>query len=116
MSRGLQPNELFRLNALWRPFVTLPPDLLEYSLHTGDRFKVPSLEQLNSYRVIVTTCSSSALLYAHGVDSGKFTHIFVDEAGQGSEPEVMIPILTMSGPTTNIILSGDVSCRDFILT
>lgn len=38
---------------------------------------------------------------------GHFDYIFVDEAGQACEPEVMIPIKTMAGPETNIILSGD---------
>jgi helicase MOV-10 len=107
--RGLQTSELFRLNAIWRPFITLPEDLLGYSLHSGGNFRVPSLDQLKSYRVIVATCSSAALLYGFGVDPGNFSHIFIDEAGQGAESEVMIPILTMSGPNTNVVLSGDVS-------
>ena len=38
---------------------------------------------------------------------GHFTHIFVDEAGQATEPEVMIGIKTMADNDTNIILSGD---------
>ena len=36
-----------------------------------------------------------------------FTHIFIDEAGQALEPEVMVPIRTLAGRKTNIILSGD---------
>ncbi|CAE6369801.1 unnamed protein product [Rhizoctonia solani] len=107
--RGLQTNELLRLNALWRPRITLPEDLVDYSIMntTGSGFQAPTLEQLKPYRVIVTTCSSAALLYGLGITPGTFTHVFIDEAGQGSEPEIMIPILTMSGPNTNIILSGD---------
>ncbi|KAH7327649.1 P-loop containing nucleoside triphosphate hydrolase protein [Rhizoctonia solani] len=107
--RGLLTSELFRLNALGRLRITLPDDLVQYSLMTatGQRFHVPELEQLSSYRVIVTTCSTAALLYGVGVNPGDFTHVFIDEAGQGSEPEVMIPILTMAGPKTNIVLSGD---------
>lgn len=38
---------------------------------------------------------------------GHFTHIFIDEAGQGTEPEIMMPIKTMAGADTNVILSGD---------
>ncbi|CAE6499995.1 unnamed protein product [Rhizoctonia solani] len=107
--RELEPTELFRLNALWRPRTTLPPELVGYSLMspTGHTFRAPSLDQLKSYRVIITTCSTAALMYGLGIDPGTFTHIFIDEAGQGSEPEVMIPILTMAGPNTNVVLSGD---------
>ncbi|KAG8750496.1 hypothetical protein FRC11_010342 [Ceratobasidium sp. 423] len=107
--QGLQTSEIFRLNALQRQRVTLPDDLVQYSLMStnGHSFRVPGLEQLKSYRVLVATCSTAALLYGVGVDPGTFTHIFIDEAGQGSEPEVMIPILMMAGPKTNIVLSGD---------
>ncbi|KAG8729320.1 hypothetical protein FRC11_009061 [Ceratobasidium sp. 423] len=105
--RGLETTELFRLNAKGRPSNELPDDLGPYSLFAGDHFGVPSLETLGSYRVIVSTCSSAALLLRAGVKPGAFTHIFIDEVGQGSEPEVMIPILDMAGPKTNIILSGD---------
>jgi helicase MOV-10 len=38
---------------------------------------------------------------------GHFSHIFIDEAGQATEPEVMTPIKTMAGTSTNIVLSGD---------
>ncbi|KAH7327647.1 AAA domain-containing protein [Rhizoctonia solani] len=107
--RELETTELFRLNALWRPRITLPLELVDYSMMgpSGNTFRAPTLEQLKSYRVIVTTCSTAALMYGLGIDPGTFTHIFIDEAGQGSEPEVMIPILTMAGPKTNVVLSGD---------
>lgn len=38
---------------------------------------------------------------------GHFTHIFMDEAGQATEPEVMIAVKTIAGNNTNVILSGD---------
>jgi helicase MOV-10 len=109
-TRALGNDELFRLNAIWRPrWTNFPEELLEYSLHDGSTFRAPSVVKLNSYRVIVATCSSAALLYGFGVNPGAFTHIFIDEVGQASEPEVMIPILPLVNDSTNIILSGDVS-------
>ncbi|KAG1748034.1 P-loop containing nucleoside triphosphate hydrolase protein, partial [Suillus occidentalis] len=42
-----------------------------------------------------------------GIPRGHFTHIFVDEAGQATEPEVMIGIKTMADNATNIVLAGD---------
>ncbi|QRV74351.1 RNA helicase [Ceratobasidium sp. AG-Ba] len=107
-TRDLTPAELFRLNAIWRPRIELPEDLVEYSLHHNTRgFEVPALDKLRSFRVVVCTCSSAALAYARGINPGHFTHIFIDEAGQASEPEVMIPILNLSSRDTNVILSGD---------
>ena len=60
-----------------------------------------------AFRVVVTTCISAAMIPGIGVPRGHFSHIFIDEAGQASEPEVMVPIKTMADAATNIILSGD---------
>lgn len=70
-------------------------------------FNVPSLEKLRTFRVIISTLISASVPYAIGLPRGHFTHVFVDEAGQASEPEVMIPIKTMADNNTNVILSGD---------
>lgn len=43
-------------------------------------------------RVVLTTEGSAGLLYMMGLKSGTFTHIFVDEAGQSMEPEMLIPL------------------------
>ena len=38
---------------------------------------------------------------------GHFTHIFIDEAGQATEPEAFVSIKTMADTKTNVVLSGD---------
>ncbi|KAF7246630.1 RNA helicase Mov10l1, partial [Varanus komodoensis] len=38
---------------------------------------------------------------------GHFTHVFVDEAGQATEPECLIPLGLISENTGQIVLSGD---------
>ncbi|EHH65949.1 hypothetical protein EGM_02826 [Macaca fascicularis] len=38
---------------------------------------------------------------------GHFTHVFVDEAGQASEPECLIPLGLMSDVSGQIVLAGD---------
>lgn len=43
-------------------------------------------------RLVVTTESVAGLLYMMGVKSGFFSHIFVDEAGQTMEPEILLPL------------------------
>lgn len=60
-----------------------------------------------SFRVIVTTCLSGCVPPGVGLPRGHFTHIFVDEAGQASEPECLVPITNSLGDETNVILSGD---------
>ncbi|KAG8924963.1 hypothetical protein FRC01_010849 [Tulasnella sp. 417] len=103
----LYPPQLFRLNAPSRA-KDLPRGLESYSLRSDDgSFTVPPLATLMQYRIVVSTCASSSLLHGVGIPPGHFTHIFVDEAGQASEPEVMIPIKLNAGPRTSIILAGD---------
>lgn len=62
---------------------------------------------MNSFRVIVTTCLSASVAHGIGMSRGHFSHIFIDEAGQATEPEAFVSIKTMADPRTNIILSGD---------
>jgi len=38
--------------------------------------------------------------------SGFFTHIFLDEAAQALECEMLIP-LSLAGPKTRVVLAGD---------
>ncbi|KAG8993202.1 hypothetical protein FRB90_000746 [Tulasnella sp. 427] len=103
----LHPTHLFRLNAPSRA-KDLPRGLESYSLrHDDGSFRTPPLHSLILYRVIISTCASSSLLHGVGVPDDHFTHIFVDEAGQASEPEVMIPIKLTAGPRTTVVLAGD---------
>ena len=38
---------------------------------------------------------------------GHFSHIFIDEAGQATEPETFVSIKMMADTNTNVVLSGD---------
>ncbi|KAI0674635.1 P-loop containing nucleoside triphosphate hydrolase protein [Trametes maxima] len=104
----LTPAELLRCNAFFRAKETLPEELLEYSILRENHFSLPSLDTLKTYKVIVSTCGNASFAYNIGMSPGHFTHIFVDEAGQGSEPEVLTAaIKTMATAETRVILSGD---------
>ncbi|KAG8911322.1 hypothetical protein FRC01_005776 [Tulasnella sp. 417] len=103
----LRPSELFRLNAPSR-VKDLPHSLEGYTLRYDDgSFRVPAPSVIKQYRVVVATCASGAAPHGVGVEAGHFTHIFIDEAGQASEPEVMIPIKMNATKKTAIILAGD---------
>lgn len=104
----LGKSQLFRLNAPSRDKQHVSPTILSVSLVNGDGvFTVPALADLRKYRVVVSTCFSASVPLGVGTPRGHFTHIFIDEAGQACEPEVMISIRTMANDNTNIILSGD---------
>lgn len=109
----LSEEELFRFYAPSRFKNQVPDDLVKFTYstppHPGatDHFSVPPNIRLKRFKVIVSTCVSASVAYGVGLPRGHFTHIFVDEAGQATEPEVMIAIRTMAGNDTNIVLSGD---------
>ncbi|KAJ8508765.1 hypothetical protein ONZ45_g9006 [Pleurotus djamor] len=105
---SLKPNELFRFYAPSRSKDTIPDSLNRYiyTLASG-HLSVPILTTMKAFRVVVATCVSSSFAHGIGMPRGHFTHIFVDEASQATEPEVMVPIKTMADTKTNIVLSGD---------
>ncbi|KDQ59997.1 hypothetical protein JAAARDRAFT_125682 [Jaapia argillacea MUCL 33604] len=122
----LSTQELFRFYAPSRSPNTVPTDLEEFAytkemaindgqLGLGQNFEfrrnvhfsAPPMVVLKRFRVIVSTCVSASFAHGVGLPRGHFTHIFVDEAGQATEPEVMVAIRTMADNSTNIVLSGD---------
>lgn len=71
----------------------------------GSRFVLPSCEEVLGSQIVVTTLSMSAHLVRLGL-RGKFSHIFLDEAGQALECEAITP-LALAMPSTCVVLSGD---------
>ncbi|KAG8853758.1 hypothetical protein FRB96_008013 [Tulasnella sp. 330] len=105
---ALGPQRLFRLHAPFRLTGAIPAALIPFSYvdHLG-RFAVRSNFDLATYNVVVSTCMMAGLPFGIGMPTGHFSHIFIDEAGQAMEPEVMVPIKSIANNWTNVILSGD---------
>jgi helicase MOV-10 len=103
----VKENQIFRLNASSRSYEDVHPDHIRFCYFDESIFKCPPLRALVQYRIIISTYMSSSLLYAEGVSSGHFSHIFLDESGQASEPESMVPIANFCSRETVIVLAGD---------
>jgi len=105
----LSSKELFRAYGPSRGRSQVPVSLLGHicvSSRTGT-FSVHPLEVMEDFRVIVSTCVSASIFPGIGMPRGHFTHIFLDEAAQATEPEAMISIRLLASKETNIVLSGD---------
>lgn len=115
----LTPSEMFRLNDQNRTFAEVPDEIAQYTYvdPENDKFAIPSWKTFLKYRVVVTSCMDAANLVvaqlsnnalmemeeeavktihphrekAHRVKP-HWTHLIIDEAAQGSEPELNIPI------------------------
>ncbi|KAJ3980519.1 P-loop containing nucleoside triphosphate hydrolase protein [Lentinula detonsa] len=107
-SARLKTTELFRAYAPSRHKDDVPISVLPHTHqnHNG-HFSVPAMPYMMKFRVIVTTCVSASIISGIGMPRGHFSHIFIDEAGQATEPEVMIGIKSIGDNSTNIVLSGD---------
>ncbi|KAB0796152.1 hypothetical protein PPYR_10213 [Photinus pyralis] len=110
----LKPGDLTRLVGYhYATENLLPVELVPYSAHvdiakegTRENHRGYNLSVIGKHRIIIGTCSTLGCLYSIGITKGQFTHVVVDEAGQCTEPEIMIPLslLDLSG---QVILAGD---------
>ncbi|XP_032077747.1 RNA helicase Mov10l1 [Thamnophis elegans] len=100
-SKLLKPGVMVRVNAINRNEENIN-EIIKCYCKAGE-----DIHEASRFRIIIVTCSSAGMFYQIGVRLGHFTHVFVDEAGQASEPEVLIPLGLISEVTGQIILSGD---------
>ncbi|KAH6909395.1 P-loop containing nucleoside triphosphate hydrolase protein [Coprinopsis sp. MPI-PUGE-AT-0042] len=97
---GLRADVLFRIICPTRCLITSTP------IPDGN-FSVPPMAKMKSFRVIVSTCVAASMVSGIGMPRGHFSHIFIDEGGQATEPQAFISIKNMADPSTNVVLSGD---------
>nr|XP_022302491.1 RNA helicase Mov10l1-like isoform X2 [Crassostrea virginica] len=101
MSGAIKTCDMIRLNAYQRNQETIAACIAPYCT-TGE-----DLQLAAHYRVVVSTCISAGTLYTCGISEGHFTHVFVDEAGQATEPECLIAVNMAAGENGQIVLAGD---------
>ncbi|KAF8341944.1 RNA helicase [Amanita rubescens] len=104
----LGPDEMFRFYAPSRSKAHMPIELLKYAhIRDDGSFSVPPMARMKRFRIIVTTCVSASVVAGIGLPRGHYSHVFIDEAGQATEPEAFVSIKTIAANATNIVLSGD---------
>uniref|UniRef100_A0AAR2KF56 RNA helicase n=1 Tax=Pygocentrus nattereri TaxID=42514 RepID=A0AAR2KF56_PYGNA len=97
----LHAASLARVNATCRQEESIPDVLRQYSRAGED------VRHASFHRIVVSTCSSAGMFYQIGLRVGHFTHVFLDEAGQATEPESLIPLGLLSEKTGQVVLAGD---------
>ncbi|CAE7206629.1 mov10b.2 [Symbiodinium sp. CCMP2456] len=101
--------KMLRLNGMLRNEADVPPSVKPFTRRGQagfDTFSIPSLEELQSFDIIVSTCTAAGYLASQARLPGWFTHVFVDEAAQALEPEVLIPI-SVAEAGALVVLAGD---------
>ncbi|KAK0200904.1 P-loop containing nucleoside triphosphate hydrolase protein [Desarmillaria ectypa] len=143
LGKVLKPAELFRLNDQNRTFAEVPDSIRQFCYVENDKFSIPPLKTLMRCKVVVTSCLDAGILTGarctnsilgmleHSVVNvihptrtcsikPHWSHLLIDEAAQGSEPELLVPIsvvLPFSDPedktpleasmTPQLVLCGD---------
>lgn len=107
LASSLSPDELFRFYAPTRPEEATSDKLGDHTYRVQGTYTVPPMSRITRFKVVVSTCVSASVFHGIGMERGHFGYIFVDEAGQATEPEVMIAVKTMADNATRVILSGD---------
>lgn len=90
----LPKDALYRLNAASRPISSIPEKILEFSnvdRQTG-MYEYPKRSEMEKKKIIICTLISAGRLASARFLPGHFTHVFVDEASQATEPETMVTI------------------------
>ncbi|KAM9292469.1 RNA helicase Mov10l1 [Morus bassanus] len=100
-SNLLKPGTMVRVNASFRTAEQMD-DMVKPYCKDGD-----DVRKALWFRIIITTCSSAGMFYQAKIRLGHFTHVILDEAGQASEPESLIPIGLVSEANGQIVLVGD---------
>ncbi|KAM9245617.1 RNA helicase Mov10l1 [Leptosomus discolor] len=85
-SNLLKPGAMVRVNASSRSTEQIDDAVKPYCEDGED------IQKASWFRIIVTTCSSAGMFYQTEIRLGHFTHVILDEAGQASEPESLIPL------------------------
>merc|ERR1719186_2291517 len=110
----IPPSKLLRLHAPSRSSKSIPEDILSVSnveKVSGNSFSYPAVEELTKYRVLVVTLVTAGRLVSSGFPTGHFSHVFIDEAGQATEPEALIALAGILDKEaigkTCLVLAGD---------
>ncbi|GAA5915361.1 hypothetical protein JCM6882_000232 [Rhodosporidiobolus microsporus] len=106
LAPSIDPSSMLRLNAPTRSMLDVDAAVRPYCFEVNGTWGCPPLAQLRRYRIVVSTCISASILGGVGLQKGHFSHIFVDEAGQATEPQTFLP-MSLAGESTSAILAGD---------
>ncbi|XP_031841973.1 putative RNA helicase armitage isoform X2 [Nomia melanderi] len=66
-----------------------------------------TMSTLGRHRITIGTCTALGILHNIGFPHGHFTHVLIDEAGQATEPEIMIPLNFIHSDYGQVVLAGD---------
>ncbi|XP_052806170.1 putative helicase MOV-10 [Mya arenaria] len=116
LSGTVQLKDIYRLCAVYRPFASIPSAIKDSKMYNFDDkerdFYYPAKSELEKYRILIVTLSTSGRLVSASFEKNFFTHIFIDEGAHAIEPECIVPITGLMDATKKdtcpqLVISGD---------
>ena len=126
LARHVPASQIIRLNALSRADDAIPAGVRPYSNIGPDGLFIPTMAELSKYRIIVSTLVTAGKLasavfpevkykiswFQHDTEfffpQGHFKHVFIDEAGQATEPEICIALAgIIDTDMGQVVMAGD---------
>eukprot|EP00092_Neocalanus_flemingeri_P108624 GFUD01139505.1.p1 GENE.GFUD01139505.1~~GFUD01139505.1.p1 ORF type:complete len:1236 (+),score=447.39 GFUD01139505.1:45-3752(+) len=103
----ISKSNMIRIHASSRTVASIPTVVKEVSNLKEGKFFYPLLEQLEKYKVIVTTLVTAGRLVSAQFAKDHFTHVFIDESGQATEPESVIALAGLVSTRGQVVMAGD---------
>jgi len=105
--KHISKRDIIRVHASSRVVDAIPNTVKEVSNVKEGRFFYPLLEQLVKYKVIVTTLVTAGRLVSAQFPQDHFSHVFIDESGQATEPESVIALAGLINTKGQVVMAGD---------
>ena len=90
-----------------RPMESVTDSVRMFSNLTPSGYKFPTMAELSQYKIIVTTLVTAGKLVSAQFPKDFFQYVFVDEAGQATEPETCIALGGILSTAGHLVMAGD---------
>ncbi|XP_043268497.1 putative helicase mov-10-B.1 [Venturia canescens] len=111
----IDAHDIYRMYSMSRDSKDIGETLKECSNFAGDSALFVSKDILITKKIVITTLITCHRLVSYNLRENHFSYVFVDEAGQATEPETLIPMTLMSSKDEShrgrlhgqIVIAGD---------
>ena len=108
LAKHVPAQEMYRLIAQSRQVDSVPDSIRHFSNLTPSGYKFPNMAELAKYRIIITTLVTAGKLASAMFPQDHFQYVFIDEAGQATEPETCIALGgILNSSSGHIVMAGD---------
>lgn len=119
LSKCLKREEMFRLVSKSRDLDTIGTSLKMFSNLFGGELKIPPLEYICKYRVVICTLATASCLTRSQCDATHFAYVIIDECASALETMALVPVAglcsTVGKVHANIVLAGDPKQLDAVI-